>query len=84
MKYKHTVEKRFIKYAKIDTTADPNSTTFPSSEIQKDLGRLLVNELKEMGAADVEMDQWAFPTHNSERPFPTQSFAHRSEKSSEI
>ena len=79
MKYKHTVEKRFIKYAKIDTTADPNSTTFPSSEIQKDLGRLLVNELKEIGAADVEMDQWGYvfatiPSNSEKSNVPTICF----------
>lgn len=58
--YKHTVEDRFIKYAKIDTTADPESTTFPSSLIQKDLGKLLVEELKTMGVSNVEMDKWGY------------------------
>ncbi len=60
MNYKHTVEERFIRYAKIDTTADPTSSTFPSSDIQKDLGRLLVSELKELGAINVEMDKWGY------------------------
>ena len=60
MNYKHTVEERFIRYAKIDTTADPTSTTFPSSEIQKNLGRLLVSELQDLGAIDVEMDKWGY------------------------
>ena len=58
--YKSTVEERFIKYAKIDTTADPESTSFPSSEIQKDLGRELVEELKSMGIEDAEMDEWGY------------------------
>jgi tripeptide aminopeptidase len=58
--YTSTVESRFIKYAKIDTTADPTSTTFPSSEIQKDLGRELVQELKELGVEDAEMDEWGY------------------------
>ena len=79
MKYKHTVEERFIRYAKIDTTADPNSTTFPSSEIQKDLGRLLVNELKSMGVADVEMDKWGYvfatiPSNSEKSNVPTICF----------
>ena len=58
--YISTVESRFIKYAKIDTTADPNSTSFPSTEIQKDLGRELVRELLEMGVNDAEMDEWGY------------------------
>ena len=58
--YTSTVENRFLKYAKIDTSADPKSTTFPSSEIQKNLGRELVSELKELGIADAEMDEWGY------------------------
>lgn len=58
--YNSTVENRFIKYAKIDTTADPNSESFPSSEIQKDLGRVLVDELKALGVEDAEMDSWGY------------------------
>ena len=58
--YNHTVENRFIKYAKIDTTADPESTTFPSSMKQKDLAKLLVEELTELGVKNVEMDEWGY------------------------
>ena len=38
---------RFIRYAKIDTQADENTGTTPSTEKQKNLSRLLVKELKE-------------------------------------
>lgn len=48
------LEERFIRYVKIDTTADPASTTSPSSQIQFDLLNLLARELKEMGAEEVE------------------------------
>lgn len=58
--YTSTVEERFIRYAKIDTTADPNSTSFPSSEIQKNLGKILVEELKALGIDDAEMDEWGY------------------------
>ena len=58
--YNYTVEERFIKYAQIDTTADPESTTFPSSMKQKDLGRALVEELNVIGVKDVEMDEWGY------------------------
>jgi len=79
MNYKHTVEERFIRYAKIDTTADPTSSTFPSSDIQKDLGRLLVSELKELGAINVEMDKWGYvfgtiPSNSSKKNIPTICF----------
>ena len=79
MNYNHTVEERFIRYAKIDTTADPSSSTFPSSDIQKDLGRLLVSELKELGAINVEMDKWGYvfgtiPSNSSKENIPTICF----------
>ena len=79
MNYKHTVEERFIRYAKIDTTADPLSSTFPSSDIQKDLGRILVSELKELGAINVEMDKWGYvfgtiPSNSSKKNIPTICF----------
>lgn len=40
---------RFLRYVKIDTQSDPNSNTVPSTEKQKDLSRLLVKELNEIG-----------------------------------
>lgn len=58
--YQFTVADRFINYAKIDTEADPNSDTFPSSMKQKDLGKVLVEELLEMGISDAEMDEWGY------------------------
>ncbi len=54
--YKHTAAERFMRYAQIDTEADPNSDTQPSSEKQKDLCRLLVEELLAMGITDAELD----------------------------
>ncbi len=58
--YKHTVVDRFIRYAKIDTQSDPRSTTIPSTEKQKNLGRVLVEELHEIGVSDAEMDEWGY------------------------
>ena len=58
--YQHTVKDRFLKYVQIDTTADPNSTTFPSSMKQKDLAKVLVEELKAMGINNAEMDKWGY------------------------
>lgn len=42
--FQHTVLERFLRYVQIDTQSDPKSTTTPSTEKQKDLGRLLVQE----------------------------------------
>lgn len=58
--YKHTVTERFIRYAKIDTQSDPNSSTIPSTMKQKNLGKLLVEELIAMGIKDAELDQYGY------------------------
>ena len=58
MKYSST--ERFMRYVQIDTQADPESDTFPSTEKQKDLGKILAQELKEMGASDVDFDKYGY------------------------
>ena len=50
--FKHTVTERFLRYVVIDTQSDPDSPTCPSTEKQKNLGRLLVAELQAMGISD--------------------------------
>lgn len=42
------IVKRFINYVKIDTQSNERSQTCPSTEKQKDLGNLLLKELKEL------------------------------------
>lgn len=54
--FNSTVAERFMRYVQIDTTADPNSDTQPSSMKQKDLSKVLVRELIEMGITDAELD----------------------------
>ena len=56
------VARRFCRYAEVWTTSDPDATSFPSTERQKDLGRLLVGELRALGAADAEMDGHGYVT----------------------
>jgi tripeptide aminopeptidase len=56
MTINHTVTERFLKYVKIDTQSDPESSTCPSTEKQKNLGRVLVDELLAMGITDAHMD----------------------------
>jgi len=60
MTFKHTVTERFLRYVVIDTQSDPISLTCPSTEKQKNLGRLLVQELREIGAADAHLDQCGY------------------------
>ncbi len=50
------VAARFMRYVQIDTQSDPNSTSFPSTEKQKNLSQLLANELLAMGIPDAHMD----------------------------
>lgn len=57
--YQHTTAERMMRYAVIDTTANPDSDTQPSSKKQLDLSRLLVSELKAMGI-DVELDEYGY------------------------
>ena len=55
-----TVYDRFLRYIKIKTTSDPNSTTTPSTEVQLDLARVLSEELKAMGAEDVRISETGY------------------------
>ncbi len=59
-RYNFTVAGRFIRYAQIDTQSDPQSKKYPSTEKQKDLGRLLVTELQEMGISDSHLDEFGY------------------------
>src|SRR5215470_13120874 len=54
--FKHNVTERFLRYVVIDTQSDPSSPTCPSTDKQKNLGRLLAAELKDMGLADAHLD----------------------------
>lgn len=58
--YRFTVADRFMRYVKIDTRSDPQSATFPSTEKQKELSRLLVNELHAMGITDAALDEYGY------------------------
>jgi tripeptide aminopeptidase len=59
-KYSHTVTERFLRHVTIDTQSSHTSTTYPSTEKQKDLGRLLVKELHEIGIADAHLDEFGY------------------------
>jgi tripeptide aminopeptidase len=52
------LEERLVRYCAIDTQSDETSSTTPSTEIQLSLSRLLVSELREIGAAEVELTDY--------------------------
>lgn len=54
------VAERFMRYVRIDTESDPHATSFPSTEKQKDLSRLLVSELHQMGITDAQIDEYGY------------------------
>jgi tripeptide aminopeptidase len=58
--FSHTVTERFLRYVTIDTQSDPTSPASPSTEKQKDLGRVLAAELKAMGVADAHLDEYGY------------------------
>jgi tripeptide aminopeptidase len=58
--YAFTVKERFLRYVTIDTQSDPHSKTKPSTDKQKNLGRVLVQELLEIGLRDAHMDEFGY------------------------
>jgi len=56
--FNRDLEERFIRYARIDTQSDEKSATSPSTEKQLDLLRLLADELKSVGAKDVQLTRY--------------------------
>lgn len=56
------VVERFINYAKQYTTSDPESTTYPSTDRQLVFMKKLVQELKEIGLEEVNMDKYGYVT----------------------
>ena len=54
------VSERFLKYVSFETTSNENSSTVPSSDCQKLLGKYLADELKELGLTDAHMDDLGY------------------------
>ena len=56
------VKERFLKYISVDTTSDPSSETFPSNYAAGQLAFAadLEAEMKEMGLAEVSLDQYGY------------------------
>ncbi|AMC93071.1 peptidase T [Erysipelothrix larvae] len=75
---KNVLIERLIRYCKVHTRSDSESTTVPSTKIQFDLAHILVDECKAIGLEDVTMDKtgivYATLPSNIEEDVPTIGF----------
>ena len=66
---------RFLQYVRIGTAANPESDDYPSSPGQLVLGKLLLNQLLNLGIADAQHDEhglvWGTVPSTVNRPVPT-------------
>ncbi len=51
---------RFLKYVQINTMSDDKSQTYPSSSVQIDFAKILVEECKTLGLTDVTLDEYGY------------------------
>ncbi|MCW3092767.1 MAG: pepT [Ferruginibacter sp.] len=68
-----------MRYVRIDTQSDPTASLHPTTEKQKDLSRLLVSELQEMGIANAETDEYGYvyaqvPSNSDKKNIPSICF----------
>ena len=73
-----SIAERFMRYVQIDTQSDPQSDTQPTTEKQKDLSKILLKELQELGI-DAELDEHGYvfgtiPSNSDKKNVPTICF----------
>ena len=72
------VSERFLKYVAFDTESNPESTTVPTTEKQKNLAKYLVEEMKTIGIKDAYMDEYGYVygtiEKNTDKEIPTIAF----------
>lgn len=72
------VSERFLKYVAFDTESNPESTTVPTTEKQKNLAKFLVEEMKTIGIKDAYMDEFGYVygtiEKNTDKEIPTIAF----------
>ena len=59
-KYTFTSKDRFLEYVQIDTQSDPHSSSSPTTEKQKNLGKILVQELQSLGISNAHLDEYGY------------------------
>lgn len=87
--YQFITVDRFLRYVQIDTQSDPQATSNPSTEKQKDLSRVLVQELLDMGITDAELDEWGYvyatiPANTAKTNVPTICFCSHVDTSPDV
>lgn len=70
---------RFMRYVRVDTQSDPTSNTYPTTEKQKDLSKLLYQELRGLGLTQVETDEFGYvyatiPSNSEKKNIPAICF----------
>lgn len=58
--YAFTSKERFLDYVQIDTQSDPHSSSSPTTEKQKNLGKVLVQELQVLGISNAHLDEFGY------------------------
>lgn len=58
--YKYTCVERLLRYVQIDTQSDPQSNLSPTTEKQKNLSKVLAEELLAMGITDAHVDEYGY------------------------
>ncbi len=76
---KAALTQRFMRYVQIDTQSDPNENSHPSTQKQKNLSRLLAEELTTMGIQEVVTDEFGYvyaclPGNSSKKNIPAICF----------
>ncbi|MEY4703742.1 MAG: peptidase, partial [Bacteroidota bacterium] len=76
---KSELTERFMRYVQIDTQSDPESHAHPTTEKQKDLSRLLQQELISMGLSDASTDEFGYvyatiPSNSDKKEIPVIAF----------
>ncbi len=59
-KYAFSSKDRFLHYVQIDTQSDPHSSTSPTTGKQKNLGKILVQELQSLGILNAHLDEFGY------------------------
>ena len=76
---KEAIINRFMRYVQIDTQSDPESNLHPTTEKQKELSKLLQQELLQMGMKDATTDEYGYvyatiPSNSSQKNIPVICF----------
>ena len=76
--YTFTAAERFMRYVQVDTQSDPTSDKHPTSEKQKNLSKILAEELSALGLTDAHTDEFGYVyatiTSNTDKKVPVICF----------